>query len=404
VKIQRIAIPTLLLIVAACIADEEQGMVTEPTARALEIATNSIIVDGHLDVPYRLEQVWEDVSQATASGNFDYPRAVAGGLNVPFMAIYTPADLEAEGRSKQLAEDLIHMVEGIATNSPDKFAIAYSTNDVRRHFAAGLISLPMGMENGSPLESDIANVQYFYDRGIRYITLAHNGSNHICDSSRDDPLWGGLSEFGFEVVHEMNRLGIMVDVSHISDEAFWDVIETSEVPVIASHSSTRHFTPDWPRNMSDEMITAMAERGGIVMVNFGSSFLSAEANVYRYGRRDAYRAYLAENDLAASDEEEARFNAEWAEQYGPFPFADVDLVLDHFDYLKTLVAVDHVGIGTDYDGVGDTLPIGLKDVNSYPVLIQGFLDRGYSEADIKKILGENLLRVWAEVEAFAVEP
>jgi membrane dipeptidase len=210
-----------------------------------------------------------------------------------------------------------------------------------------------------------------------------------------------LSEFGIAVVREMNRVGIMVDVSHISDEAFWDVMEVSEAPVIASHSSTRHFTPGWPRNMSDEMIVAMAERGGIVMINFGSSFLSADANVYRYGRRDAYRAYLAENGLAASDEEEERFNAAWAEEHGPFPFADVDLVLDHFDYLKNLAGVDHVGIGTDYDGVGDTLPIGLKDVSTYPVLIQGFLDRGYSEDDIRKILGENLLRVWGEVEELA---
>jgi membrane dipeptidase len=153
--------------------------------------------------------------------------------------------------------------------------------------------------------------------------------------------------------------------------------------------------------MSDEMISAMAAPGGMIMVNFGSSFLSAEANVYRYGRRDAYRAYLAENDITASDEEEERFNAEWAEEYGPFPFADVDLVLDHFDYLVNLVGIDHVGIGTDYDGVGDTLPIGLKDVSSYPVLIQGFLDRGYSEEDIRKILGENLLRVWADVETVA---
>ena len=151
------------------------------------------------------------------------------------------------------------------------------------------------------------------------------------------------------------------------------------------------------------MISAMAERGGIVMVNFGSSFLSAEANVYRYGRRDAYRAHLADDGLAATDEEEIAFNATWTEEYGPFPFADVSLVLDHFDYLKNLVGVDHVGIGTDYDGVGDTLPIGLKDVSSYPVLIQGFLDRGYSDEEIKKILGENLLRVWGEVEALAAK-
>jgi membrane dipeptidase len=401
VRLQTIFSPAFLLMIAACAPDEGQEMTPEPSARAREIAATSIIVDGHVDVPYRLENNWADISEATVDGNFDYPRAVAGGLNAPFMSIYTPSDLEAAGRSKDVAERLIDIVEGFATNAPDKFAVAYSVDDVRRHFTEGLISLPLGMENGSPLEGDLANVQHFYDRGIRYITLAHNGSNHICDSSRDEPMWDGLSEFGVGVVREMNRLGIMVDVSHISDEAFWDVLEVTQVPVIASHSSTRHFTPGWPRNMSDEMIVAMAERGGIVMVNFGSSFLSAEANVYRYGRRDAYRTHLAENGLAANDQEEQAFNEVWAEEHGPFPFADVDLVLDHFDYLKNLVGVDHVGIGTDYDGVGDTLPIGLKDVSTYPVLIQGFLDRGYSEDEIKKILGENLLRVWGEVEEFA---
>ncbi len=376
-------------------------MTPEPSARAREIAATAIIVDGHIDVPYRLENNWADISAATVDGNFDYPRALAGGLNAPFMSIYTPSELEAAGHSKEVAEHLIDVVEGLAANAPDKFAVAYSVDDVRRHFAEGLISLPMGMENGSPIDGDLANVQHFYDRGIRYVTLAHNGSNHICDSSRDEPMWGGLSEFGVAVVQEMNRLGIMVDVSHISDEAFWDVLEVTQVPVIASHSSTRHFTPGWPRNMSDEMIVALAERGGVAMVNFGSSFLSAEANTYRYGRRDAYRAHLEESGLAASDQEERAFNQAWAEQHGPFPFADLELVLDHFDYLKTLVGVDHIGIGSDYDGVGDTLPIGLKDVSTYPVLIQGFLDRGYSEDQINKILGENLLRVWGEVERFA---
>ena len=403
VRFQTTVTSIFMLSLAACVAENGQEMIPEPSEHAREIAATSIIVDGHVDVPYRLENRWADISGATADGNFDYPRAVAGGLNAPFMSIYTPSDLEAEGRSKEVAERLIDMVEGFAANAPDKFAVAFSVDDVRRHFAEGVISLPMGMENGSPLEGDLANLQHFYDRGIRYITLAHNGSNHICDSSRDEPLWGGLSEFGVEVVREMNRLGIMVDVSHISDETFWDVLEISQVPVIASHSSTRHFTPGWPRNMSDEMITATAEHGGLVMVNFGSSFLSAEANVYRYGRRDAYRAYLAENGIEASDEREATFNEQWAAEHGPFPFADLDIVLDHFDYLKDLVGVDHVGIGTDYDGVGDTLPIGLKDVSTYPVLIQGFLDRGYSEDEIKRILGENLLRVWSEVEAGAEE-
>ena len=401
--LRSIRIPALAVLIAACGPNEETEMPTDLAQMARRIAETAIIIDTHVDVPYRLSAVWEDVSQATAEGNFDYPRAVAGGLDAPFMSIYTPSELEAEGGSRALAESLIDMVEGIASDAPDKFALAYSTADVRRHFEEGLISFPMGMENGSPIEGDLANVQHFYDRGIRYITLAHNLSNHISDSSRDDPLWGGLSEFGTEVVGEMNRLGMMVDVSHVSDEAFADVVETSRVPVIASHSSPRHFTPGWPRNMSDEMITALAANGGLIMINFGSSFLSAESNAYRYDRRDAYRAHLAESGLEDSDESEAAFNARWAEGHGPFPFADLDAVLDHFDHVVALVGVEHVGIGSDYDGVGDTLPVGLKDVSTYPSLIRGFLERGYSEDDIRMILGENLLRVWGQVEAYAQE-
>lgn len=377
------------------------GETAEPSDRAREIARTSIIIDTHIDVPYRLSEKWADVADATEDGNFDYPRAVAGGLNAPFMSIYTPSVLEAEGRSRIVAEELIDMVEGIVSAAPDKFAIALSTDDVRRHFDEGLISFPLGMENGSPIEGDIANLEYFYDRGIRYITLAHNLSNHISDSSRDDPQWDGLSLFGIEMVIEMNRLGIMVDVSHISDDAFWDTMEISHVPAIASHSTTRHFTPGWPRNMSDEMIVALAEHGGAIMINFGSSFLSKEANTYRYGRRDAYRLHLSENHIEGSDEEEEAFNKTWEEDHGLFPFADLETVLDHYDHIIALVGIDHVGIGSDYDGVGDTLPVGLKDVSTYPNLIEGFIRRGYSDEDIRKILGENLLRVWGEAEAFA---
>jgi len=369
----------------------------DPRLRAANLARSAIIVDGHLDVPYRLQARWEDVSKATAFGDFDYPRAVAGGLDAPFMAIYTPSDLEAEGLAKERADELIDLVWDMAARAPEQFRVALSANAVRRNHP-WVISLPMGMENGSPLEGDLANLRYFYDQGIRYITLTHNASNHIADSSRDDPLWNGLSPFGEEVVREMNRLGMMVDVSHISDAAFWDVMEVSRAPVIASHSGPRHFTPGWPRNLSDEMIRALADGGGVVMISFGSSFLTQEANAYRYARRDAYRTSLAEGGLEPTETLEAEFNEAWAAEHGPFPFASIDDVLDQIDFVVDLVGIDHVGIGSDFDGVGDTLPIGLKDVSTYPNLIRGLFERGYSEVDIRKILGENFLRVWAEVD------
>lgn len=373
-----------------------------PAPDAGQIARTSIIIDTHIDVPYRLEAEPADISQSTDGGDFDYPRAVRGGLNAPFMSIYTPAALEAEGGSKDVADSLIDMVEGFAEQWPDKFAIALSPADVREQFAAGTISLPMGMENGSPLEGDLANLQYFFDRGIRYITLVHSLSNHISDSSYDtNRQWNGLSEFGIDVVREMNRLGIMVDISHVSDEAFWQVMDISSVPAIASHSSARHFTPGFERNMSDEMIVALAEKGGVIQINFGSSFVSEEARLYADARKEAGKLYAAEHpDFSESDLWE-KYPAIYAEKHGPLPFANLDTVLDHFDHVVALSSVEHVGIGSDYDGVGDSLPIGLKDVAAYPNLIQGLLDRGYSEDDIRKILGENLLRVWQAVEDYA---
>ncbi|MCJ7590991.1 MAG: dipeptidase [Woeseiaceae bacterium] len=390
------------VMVSACSQTESTDTKADTRDEANRIAQASIIVDTHIDVPYRLEKTPADVSLATESGDFDYPRARKGGLNAAFMSIYTPASLEAEGGAKEAADKLIDIVEGIVEHSPEKFAIARSPSDVRRQFAAGLISLPLGMENGSPIEGDLANLQYFFERGIRYITLAHSLSNHISDSSYDEHRqWNGLSEFGIEVVAEMNRLGIMVDVSHITDDAFWQVIESSSAPVIASHSSARHFTPGFERNMSDDMIKALAEKGGVIQITFGSSFITAEASDYSTALMEAGKAYAAERPDFSETDLYRQFPAIYAVEHGEMPYATIDNVLDHIDHIVTLTSIDNVGLGSDFDGVGDSLPIGLKDVSAYPGLIEGLLDRGYSEADIQKILGENLLRVWQAVEDYA---
>jgi len=405
-----VALATIFLM-AACGPAQQADTSSEDTSapvdlasQAMKIAQNSIIIDTHIDVPYRIIDAWEDVSEATDGGDYDYPRAKAGGLNVPFMSIYTPAKLEEEGRSKAVAEELIDLVNRIVNESPDQYAIALSAADVEEQFGKGLISLPMGMENGSPIEGDLANVQHFFDRGIRYITLAHGLSNHISDSSYDDNKpWGGLSEFGVEVVEEMNRVGIMVDISHVSDEAFWDVMQFIKAPAIASHSSARHFTPGWERNIADDMIVRLAENGGVVMINYGSTFLTQAANEYSNARSDAFDAYREEQAVEDNEETEAAFRAEYVKTHGSYPYATLDETLDHFDHVVKLTSIDHVGIGSDYDGVGDSLPIDLKDVSSYPNLVEGLLRRGYSEGDIEKILGENLLRVWREVEAVAAK-
>lgn len=400
---------TKFAVVAALILPLAMACAPAPTTsgaasdRGAQLAVRNIIVDTHIDVPYRLEKKPADVSVALNSGDFDYPRAVIGGLNVAFMSIYTPAKLEPLGESFEHAEAMIDIVEEIVASNPNKFAIAMSPADVRAQFASGVISMPLGMENGSPIEGELKKLQYFHSKGIRYITLTHSKSNHISDSSYDDDKqWNGLSEFGVTVVKEMNRLGIMVDVSHVSDAAFWQVIKVTSTPVIASHSSARHFTPDFERNMSDEMIMALARNGGVIMINFGSAFLTANAQSYSSARWAAEDEWKLDKPELSDHEVSEQFNAIWAEQHGPYPFAELSDVLDHIDHVVSLVGVDHVGIGSDFDGVGDSLPTGLKDVSAYPNLVDGMLKRGYSNADIEKILGENLLRVWEAVEKHSI--
>lgn len=362
------------------------------------LAQEMLIVDTHIDVPFRLKRNFEDVGAATESGQFDYPRAVEGGLDVPFMSIYIPASVEEEGGAKALADELIDLVEGIVAAHPDKYALAYTTHEVEKNFADGKISLAMGMENGGPIEGDLANLKHFYDRGIRYITLAHSKSNHISDSSYDDnKQWGGLSPFGETLIPAMNEMGIMVDVSHVSDEAFYDVLALTKVPVIASHSSARHFVPGFERNMDDDMLKKLAENGGVMQLNIGSSFLSEASRTSADRRRELLMAYLEENELEF-DSEEGRAARDKIFAENPYEFADMDDVLDHIDHVVQIAGINHIGVGTDFDGVGDSLPVGFKDVSDYPNFIDGLLARGYSEEDIASILGGNLMRVWSQVQ------
>jgi membrane dipeptidase len=371
--------------------------------KAERLSKDVIIVDTHVDVPYRLQEKMEDISVRTEEGEFDFPRAKMGGLNAPFMSIYVPSTYETSGGAKAFAEQLIVMVENFATQWPDKFAVAYSVADIRKHFTQGKISLPMGMENGSPIEGNLQNVRYFYDRGIRYITLAHSRNNHICDSSYDpDRKWNGLSPFGKELVAEMNRVGIMIDVSHISDAAFYQVMALSKAPTIASHSSCRAFTPGWERNMDDDMIRLLGANGGVIQINFGSSFLRDEIRTHGQKNTTAINAYFAQHNLKPDDSVAIAYAKEYRAK-NKAPYADVKDVADHIDHVVKIAGIDHVGLGSDFDGVGDSLPTGLKDVSYYPNLIFELLKRGYSDDDIRKICSGNTLRVWSAVERVAIE-
>lgn len=413
----RVALPAaLVLFTVACggTATEEApaettAETTSNKARAAELAQSMLVVDGHVDLPYRLQSKMEDVSVRTEGGDFDYVRSKAGGLDAPFMSIYIPAEYQEKGGAKDFADSLIDMVEGIAAEHADKFQVVSSPDEVLAAKEAGKIALPLGIENGAPVEGDLANLQHFYDRGVRYITLTHSKNNHICDSSYEEPdnrQWKGLSDFGKEVVAEMNRLGIMVDISHVSDDAFYQVAEITKAPMIASHSSARHFTPGFERNMDDDMIKALAENGGVIMINFGSAFLTAEAQGYSDGMWAAVGAHAEAEGLDRANEEDRAKLEVFMNQYkteNPYPFATLADVVAHIDHVVQLTSIDNVGLGSDFDGVGDSLPEGLKDAEAIPNLIEALLDKGYSEADIEKILSGNIMRVWRQVEAVAAE-
>lgn len=377
--------------------------------KADQLAHRFIITDGHVDLPYRLrvqnfrlEREYIGIPVQTDEGDFDYVRAKKGGLDAPFMSIFIPASYQ-DGRAKLLADSLIGMVRSIAEAHPDKFALANSPAEVEANFRKGLISLPMGMENGAPIEGDLRNVGYFHQRGIRYITLTHSKDNHICDSSYDTThTWNGLSPFGREVVLEMNRAGIMVDISHVSDSTFWQVMEISRAPCIASHSSCRRYTPGFERNMNDEMIKQMGENGGVIQINFGTDFLDGAMSKRNDELRGELNALLEKEGLKDSDPDAQPIIQQFAKSH-PTLYADVQTVADHIDHVVKLAGVDHVAFGSDFDGVGDSLPTGLKDVSQYPNLIYELLRRGYSEEDIEKICYKNVWRVWKEVERVAAE-
>ncbi len=371
---------------------------------AQELAEKFIIVDGHVDLPYRLkikrfrlEREYLGIPVSTNEGDFDYERAKKGGLDAPFMAIYIPAARQLlPDMGKVLADSLIDMVEGIMKAHPDKFAPAGSPADIIANSAQGKVSLPMGMENGAPIGRDLANVSYFYKRGIRYVTLTHSKDNQICDSSYDTlNTHNGLSPFGEQVVREMNRVGMMVDISHVSDSTFYDVIKVTNAPVIASHSSCRRYTPGFQRNMSDDMIKALARNGGVIQINFGAAFIDSLARTNN-ALLDSLEKVLADKGLSSRDSAAQPIIDRFAEDHKEL-YSDVERVADHIDHVVSLVGIDHVGLGSDYDGVGDSLPVGLKDVSQYPNLLYVLLKRGYTEEQIEKICSGNVFRVWNKV-------
>lgn len=393
------------IVLSSCSKTKETAAPVETPdikTQAETLAKKFIITDGHIDLPYKLVEEGymakgeiPDLS-GEIDGNFDFIKSKQGGLDVPFMSIYLPAYLQkTSGASKALADSLITMVEQITSTYPDHFALAGSPAEAIQNFEKGLVSLPMGMENGSGIEDKIENVKYFYDRGIRYVTLTHSKNNLICDSSYDPTRkWNGLSPFGREVVQEMNAQGIMVDIAHVSDSTFYQVMELTDVPCIASHSSVRKFTPGFERNMSDEMIKLLAENQGVIQINFGSTFLLQKSRLLNDTAKIALEEFKAQNPNA-TDSATTAFSNQW--RIDNDFFADVKDAADHIDHVVNLVGVDYVGLGSDFDGVGNSLPNRLKTAADYPKLIEELLNRGYSDEDIEKICYKNVFRVWDAV-------
>lgn len=399
----------LFIILVSCNAPKKKQDYLSMSAEELRHVADSlaqayIITDGHVDLPYRLkikhfrlEREYLGIPIQSDEGDFDFERAKQGGLDAPFMSIYIPSSYQQKpDKGKMLADSLIDMIEGIVRAHPDKFARARTPEEIEANTQKGKISLPMGMENGAPIGDDLENVAYFFNRGIRYITLTHGKDNQICDSSYDSTqTWKGLSPFGEQVVAKMNGLGVMVDISHVSDSTFYDVLKITKAPVIASHSSCRFFTPGFQRNMSDDMISALGKNGGVIQINFGASFLDSTARQNNL-LRDSLEKILTEKKLTSRDAEAQPIIAQFGKQHKEL-FSDVERVADHIDHVVKVAGIDHVGIGSDYDGVGDSLPLGLKDVSAYPNLIAVLLRRGYTPEDIEKVCYKNVFRVWNKV-------
>jgi membrane dipeptidase len=359
--------------------------------KARRIHQSALLFDGHNDLPWKLRELGDvsfstiDIGQRLKRGQTDIPRLREGGLKAQFWSVYIPSEHPNPARTVAEQIDLVHrMVE----RYPDDLAMAYSADDVENIVKSGKIASLIGIEGGVAIEDDLALLRDFYRLGARYMTLTHNTSLAWADAAMDAPRSHGLSLFGERVVREMNRLGMFIDIAHVSPETMAAVLRVSQAPVIASHSSAFAIAPS-PRNVPDAILKDLARNGGVVMVNFYSGFVVPEA---------ARKAAEARAELKAKypDDPEAyrRALAAWSRSY-KMPRGTISDVVDHIDHIVKTAGIDHVGIGSDFDGI-TAWPVGLEDVSCYPRLTEELVRRGYSETDIHKILGGNVLRAFRE--------
>jgi membrane dipeptidase len=374
----------------------------ELSSRAREIHFSSLVIDTHADTPQRLLFDQFDLGTRDSEGCVDIPRLREGGIGAIFFALWVPVAITGAAATRR-ARDLLAAVKNQIEIHREVLVLAASSSEVRSARAQNKIAILLGVEGGHAIHSDLAVLREFHAAGVRYMTLTHNAATEWADSSNSEPLHNGLTDFGREVIREMNRLGMVVDISHVSDATFYDVLETSRAPLIASHSCCRALC-DAPRNLDDAMIQALASRGGVIHITFHNSFLSQEyATVNRARVSESEENELAvEQKFGANESQklmELQRRSNEAICAGTLPPVSWEKIVDHIDHAVSIAGVDHVGFGSDFDGA--FMPVGMEDASRIPLLTEGLVQRGYKEADIQKILGENILRVMDEAQALA---
>jgi len=397
------------ILLLACVALTQSPSVS---SRARAIHDSALVIDTHADTPQRFLDGDYDIGSTDPKdpGHINLDKARAGNLGAEFFSIWAEPKSN-QGHFARHTFDLIDSVYEQAARHPDRMMMAYSVADIERARKARKLAALMGIEGGHSIENDIHLLRDFYRLGVRYMTLSWSNTNEWADSSGDvdDPKiqhHNGLTDFGKQVVLEMNRLGMMVDISHVADKTFWDAVATTKAPVIASHSSARALT-NHARNMTDDMLRAVAKNGGVVDVNFYSAFVDEDyrkaAEAQKKEREAAVDAYVAQQQAAGRTVtylDKDGIEREWAAK---IPRPPSKSLIDHIDHIAKVAGVDHVGLGSDFDGVSGAMPEGMDSAADLPKITQALLDRGYSADDIRKILGGNLLRVFRDVERVSRE-
>ncbi len=367
---------------------------------AKELHKEAFVLDSHCDTPLSIIR-GQNITKRRELGQIDFDRLKEGGVDGVFFAAYTSNSLTPDQATRR-ALQLIARTHKVCDENPKKVGFATSVREARELKAQGRTAIFLGMENGSPIQDDLTLLGLFYKMGVRYMTLTHAGNNDICDSCAPKvKRWNGVSPFGVKVIEEMNRLGMIIDVSHLSDESFYDVLKYSKAPFVATHSCCRALC-NHPRNMTDQMIKDLAAAGGVIQINFYNLFLDEEYGKIAGDLCDAYdEAYIDHQVHPRCKRRKAAFEAA-KEALFAVPRPSYKLLVDHIEHVIKLVGVKHVGLGSDFDGI-ESAPDGLEDCSKMGVITEELLARGYSPEDIKLILGENFLRVFNEVENYALK-